>query len=210
MQGRALWVASFAARCEIVIGGAYMDEDLAREAEDALLSARRRLEEREASLRSELERESEPIRRLGWEAEIRRSERLRADALTSLAVNANVRMGEVERALAFFEEAYALDPNEFARVLLACYRARMGRIAEARALLADVPPSPNLHYNMACTFALLGEHDLALDFLARDLEENHPSEGSRQRQKDWALGDPDLASLRGDVRFQRLVGAPNE
>jgi len=206
----ALWIASFSARCEIVIGGAYMDEDLAREAEQALLSARRRLEEREAGLRERLEAETVALRRLAWEAEIRRSERLRADALTSLAVNANVRLGEIDRALAFFEEAYALDPNEFASVLLACYRARMGRNAEARALLTDISPSPNTHYNMACTFALLGDLDLALDFLARDLEENHPSEGSRQRQRDWARSDPDLSALRDDARFQRLVRAAQE
>ena len=82
--------------------------------------------------------------------------------------------------------------------------------AEARALLADISPSPNTHYNMACTFALLGDLELALDFLTRDLEENHPSEGSRQRQRDWARSDPDLSALRGDARFQRLVRAAQE
>ena len=65
---------------------------------------------------------------------------------------------------------------------------------------------PSLYYNIACTHALLGEKDEALDYLERDLTENHPTEGSRAQKRDWALGDPDLASLRGEPRFERLFG----
>jgi hypothetical protein len=59
---------------------------------------------------------------------------------------------------------------------------------------------------MACTHALLGETEVALEWLKRDLEENHGSPGARARQQEWARSDPDLASLRGDPRFEALVG----
>ena len=110
-----------------------------------------------------------------------------------------------ERALAYFERAYELDQRDFMQVLLACYRARSGRDDEARAVLRTVRPAPALFYNLACTHAMLGDAELAIDFLQRDFLENHPSTGSLERQKEWARGDPDLASLRGDPRFQRLV-----
>ena len=63
-----------------------------------------------------------------------------------------------------------------------------------------------MYYNMACTYALLGDRARALDLLEKDFEENHPSEQSRARQKEWAAEDPDLASLREDPGFQSLVG----
>ena len=91
------------------------------------------------------------------------------------------------------------------RVLLACYRARAGRGAEARAALRDVPVSPLNYYNLGCTWALLGERELALDFLKRDFDEMRTSPGSREHQKQWAKNDPDLASLHDDPRFQALV-----
>jgi len=130
---------------------------------------------------------------------------MRSDALLSLAVNANVRLDDQEKALAYFEEAYELDQSRFMRVLLACYRARSGKREEAYAVLRTVQPTPALYYNLACTYALLGELDTALDFLRRELEENHRGEGSRRRQKDWARVDPDLRALQDDERFQRLV-----
>ncbi len=123
----------------------------------------------------------------------------------SLAVNANVRLEDPERALGFFERAYELEQNEFMRVLLGCYRARSGHVEEARSALATVTPSPQLYYNLACTHALLGDIDLALDYLQREFAENHPTPGSLERQKEWARGDPDLAPLRGHPRFERLV-----
>ena len=131
---------------------------------------------------------------------------LRCAALVSLAVNANVKQHDVPKAVRYFEDAWELRQDDFMRVLLACYRARVGRDEEARALLRGLAPSPGTHYNMACTWALLGEHELALDFLRRDFEENQLSEGALEKQKQWAKGDPDLESLRGDARFEALVG----
>ena len=127
----------------------------------------------------------------------------------SLAVNANVKKRDVESAVAYFERAYELRQDDFMRVLLACYRARAGRFQEARSVLGDLPVSPANYYNLACTYALLGERELALDFLRRDFAEMRTSPGQLERQKAWARGDPDLESLRGDVRFEALV-APAE
>jgi tetratricopeptide (TPR) repeat protein len=130
----------------------------------------------------------------------------RSDVLTSLAVNANVKLRDPEKALAYFERSMELRrEDDFSRVMLACYRARAGRAAEARALLRDVPHSPFNDYNLACTYALMGEKDAALDFLRRELLENLSSEGARARQKEWARSDPDLDALHGDPRFEALV-----
>jgi tetratricopeptide (TPR) repeat protein len=180
------------ARAELMIGSAYMDEGRPREAETSCLAAVRRLE----ALENTVERAQGDVSGLRLE---------RANALLSLAVNANVRMKDPERALAYFERAYELDQRDFMQVLLACYRARSGRDDEARAVLRTVRPAPALYYNLACTHAMLGEADLAIDFLQREFLENHTSSGSLERQKEWAREDPDLASLRDDPRFRRLV-----
>jgi hypothetical protein len=110
----------------------------------------------------------------------------------------------------YFERAYELDQSDFMRVLLACYRARAGRMDEARAILRETPIEPANYYNAACTHALLGETELALDYLARDFRELRTSAGARQRQQEWARKDPDLAALRGDPRFEALVRSESD
>ena len=116
-----------------------------------------------------------------------------------------MRLRDPERALGYFERAYELRQDDFATVLLACYRARSGQEVAAREALARVPPSPNLYYNLTCAYALLGEKARALSFLERELNSNHPTEGARERQRAWARDDPDLASLRAEPRFQLLT-----
>ena len=59
---------------------------------------------------------------------------------------------------------------------------------------------------MACTYALLGDADRALEFLTREFTENQGSPAALQWQREWAQVDPDLASLREDPRFIALVG----
>ncbi|MCP3915565.1 MAG: hypothetical protein GY711_08430 [bacterium] len=184
------------ARADMAIGNAWTDEDEPRKAEESLMAAVQRLEDIERQL----------TERGASEGFVRPFRALRSSALVSLAVNANVRLGAPDRALEYYEEAYTLRSDDFMRVLLACYRARSGRAEEARALLREIHPGPGTLYNMACTYALLGDAEVALDFLERELEENHPSVGSRERQMEWAAKDPDLASLRGDPRFEKLVG----
>ena len=66
-------------------------------------------------------------------------------------------------------------------------------------------PTPLVHYNLACTWALLGEKELALEFLRREMQESQLTPGGLAKQKEWARGDPDLKSLRDDARFREMV-----
>lgn len=184
------------AEIEMTTGSTWIDSGDPARAEIELVRAVERLESIETSL---LERGAS-LRDLG----VVRG--MRASALVSLAVNANVKLHDVKKAVAYFERAFELRQDEFMRVLLACYRARVGRDEEARAILREISPTPGNLYNLACTWALLGEGDLALDCLKRDLEENPMSAGAREKQKEWARKDPDLGSLRDDPRFKALVG----
>ncbi len=135
-----------------------------------------------------------------------RSKAVRSNVLVSLSVNANVKLRDPAKALAYFERAFELRQDDFTRLLLACYRARAGRKDEARALLREMPESPFNFYNLACTYALLGDKELALDYLARELRPGTKSAGAIERQRVWARTDPDLASLQADARFEALVG----
>ena len=183
-------------RAELVIGSSFTDDDEPVRAEEALRAASERLAGLERRLKENGVGDDDlaPFRGL------------RSSVLVSLAVNANVKQGRPEKALEYYEEAYALRQDDFMRALLACYRARSGRAEEARDLLADVRPGPQTWYNLACTYALLGESARSLELLAIELQENHASEAARDRQREWARSDPDLASLRGDPRFEALVG----
>lgn len=60
---------------------------------------------------------------------------------------------------------------------------------------------PQVLYNVACVFALMGKADRALDCLEKSI-----THGWGQRE--WIEHDPDLASLRGHPRFQALMQTP--
>lgn len=184
---------SLIVRSDLVIGSAYTDDDEPLRAEEALLAAVRRIEALDQQL-------------ISAGVDPGAFSDLEATAYVSLAVNANVKLGDKEKALGYYERAYELRQDEFMTVLLACYRARSGRPAEARELIRRVRPSPQTWYNLACTHALLGDTDEALRYLEIEIEGNHPSEDSKRRQRAWARSDPDLASLRSDPRFEALVG----
>ncbi|MFN0007425.1 MAG: TPR end-of-group domain-containing protein [Planctomycetota bacterium] len=181
---------------ELAIGSTWGDEDDPARAEIEITRAVERLETIETALKER----GASLRDL---ATVRG---LRSSALVALAVNANVKMRNPERALAYFERAFELRQDEFMRVLRACYSARSGRGEEARTILRELTPSPANLYNVACTWALLGEAELALDCLRRNLELNPMSAGARRKQNEWARRDPDLESLREDPRFLEIVG----
>ena len=190
------WGIELAAETRITLGSAWSADDEGVRAEEELLRAVANLEGLERLLGEQGGPQAAAVVRAA-----------RCDALVSLAVNANVKLVDPERALGYFERAYALRQDDFMDVLLACYRARSGRDSEARAALAEVPHAPRLYYNLACTYALLGEVERALEYLERELLENQSSPGARARQRLWARTDPDLVSLREDPRFAHLVGA---
>lgn len=189
-----LWGLEMRADVEAAIGSTYTDDGEPLRAEAELSKAVERLEVLEERVR-----EVAPFAAAGVRNQL-------CSALVSLAVNANVKQRDPAKAVRYFERAFALRQDEFMRCLLACYRARVGRAEEARTLLATVQPSPATYYNLACTWALLGEHEKALEFLRLELEEQAGQPGALERQRAWARTDPDLESLRGDARFEALVG----
>lgn len=74
---------------------------------------------------------------------------------------------------------------------------RLGREWAERAAAAD-PEEPLVLYNVACTYAVLGEADHAIECLKRAVEL-----GGTWR--DWIENDPDLNSLRGHPRFEAVM-----
>lgn len=68
----------------------------------------------------------------------------------------------------------------------------------AERALQQEPNEQQVLYNVACVYALLGEKELALDCLQQAMT-------GGWGQKEWMAHDPDLASLRGDPRFEALV-----
>jgi adenylate cyclase len=66
-----------------------------------------------------------------------------------------------------------------------------------RAIEID-PDDPIVQYNVACNLATLGEVDDAIKYLSRVVETGVISAG-------WISNDEDLANLRGDPRFEKLM-----
>lgn len=75
-------------------------------------------------------------------------------------------------------------------------RAHALRLAE-QALAID-PEEPQVLYNVACAYTLLGQLDLAMDCLEKCV--THGDLWVR-----WMAGDPDLEILRGNPRFRALL-----
>ena len=185
----AAYVQELIARAESIVGSCATDAGDPKTADRILNAALTRLETLSKSGIDDM-----------------RSKAVRSNVLVSLAVNANVKLRDQDKALAYFERAFELRQDDFTRTLLACYRARAGRGEEARALLRESPESPYNYYNLACTYALLGDVELALEYLERELRAGNKSPGAIERQRVWARSDPDLDKLRGEPRFKALVG----
>jgi tetratricopeptide (TPR) repeat protein len=90
---------------------------------------------------------------------------------------------------------------------LAWAQLQMGRNQEAvrsyeRAFAAGIPPGATTRgvawYNLACAHARLGEHERALDALARAVENGHADRAGAEK-------DPDLASLRNHPRWRGIL-----
>jgi hypothetical protein len=75
---------------------------------------------------------------------------------------------------------------------------------EARQIMEEAlsrfPDAGGVHYNAACLEALDGNGELALDHLARAIDD-------RPEFGEWARKDDDLASVREDPRFAQLTAA---
>ncbi|MFT7485753.1 MAG: hypothetical protein ACI9F9_001603, partial [Candidatus Paceibacteria bacterium] len=154
LKERYAWAVQMAARAKLSMGGSLSDSGNPGGAEALLLEGLALFE----SLQSFYEERGAVDAALSVDDEL-------ADALVSLAVNANVKAQDPKHAAEFFERAYELRQDDFMRILLACYRARSGESDSARQLLLGVPPSPRGYYNLACTHALLGDTLIALEWL---------------------------------------------
>lgn len=79
---------------------------------------------------------------------------------------------------------------------------RTGRFADGlqvdEALTRLRPEDPVAWYNLACSQALTGQPESALQALGRALELGYDD-------VEWIRGDPDLKSLQDDPRFQALL-----
>lgn len=119
-------------------------------------------------------------------------------------------MGERDHALEAYQRALEVarrhlelcpdDPR--AATMRAVASCRIGQREEGmrwaeRALAID-PEDAGVRYNVACLYAVEGERDRAFATLQECIEMGFGN-------LEWIAQDPDLASLRDDVRFQRLV-----
>ena len=100
---------------------------------------------------------------------------------------------------AYGPQSDTIDPLALgASVLAALGEREKAREWLARALAVDDAVSDSW-YNIACTYALLGDPDMALDLLERWL----PRTGPDQRR--WLAEDRDFESIRKNPRYARLM-----
>lgn len=129
-----------------------------------------------------------------------------------MLVNVFRSLGQSDKAKAYArlgmkkaEEELALHPeNANCACLGATVLAFLGEHGKAmewlaRALATD-PHDTNIQYNAACTYALLGEADRALDVL----ESWVPAVGPEMRL--WFHNDSDFDAIRDNARYLQLVG----
>jgi tetratricopeptide (TPR) repeat protein len=76
-------------------------------------------------------------------------------------------------------------------------------VAASEPITDNRKPLSYSHYNLACTEALLGDHDAALGSLRLALEAERQTE--RRRYVKMAAGDDSFAKLKDDPRFPALL-----
>ncbi len=109
------------------------------------------------------------------------------------------------RALPVIERHLDLNPDDARAITMGAVAfSRLGDSNHGlewaeRALQAD-PEDARICYNVACLYALEGAVDRAIDLFGCALKAGFA-------HRDWIEHDPDLASLRGDSRFQALLAA---
>jgi serine/threonine protein kinase/Tfp pilus assembly protein PilF len=107
------------------------------------------------------------------------------------------------KALRLIDERLSLNPDDARACQLGATVAASLGLHEAatdyaRRALTINPDDPLLLYNISCMYALLGNHNEALDCLEKAVDKGYG-------QKDWVEHDSDMDSLREMPRFQRIV-----
>ncbi len=103
----------------------------------------------------------------------------------------------------FLGRALTRHPDNFEALSeLATLLTRLGRLEEGlcadQRLVQLAPGDPTVHYNLACSLALLARTDAAMDALEQAFALGY-------RDTAHLLEDDDLSRLRSDSRFQALV-----
>jgi len=104
----------------------------------------------------------------------------------------------------FFEELVSRDPcNEEALMILGNTYTRRGEYEKGlnvdRRLVRLRPADPTVYYNLACSYCLLRHIDESLAALERAVLLGY-------RDVTHLTKDPDLANLRSDPRYRKLLG----
>ena len=104
----------------------------------------------------------------------------------------------------FFEELVSRDPcNEEALMILGNTYTRRGEYEKGlnvdRRLVRLRPADPTVYYNLACSYCLLRHIDESLAALERAVSLGYRDVGHLTK-------DPDLANLRSDPRYRKLLG----
>jgi tetratricopeptide (TPR) repeat protein len=97
------------------------------------------------------------------------------------------------------DDPYTLTNRGVAKLRLGDYT---GAMVDFKRSFDVQPDHTNTMYNLACLFALQGQLDPALDWLARAIERE-------ESHRNDARTDSDFDSIRTDVRFVALVGDSN-
>jgi adenylate cyclase len=110
------------------------------------------------------------------------------------------------RGIALAEDALKLHPENAGPAhrgaILLAYLGERDRARDwaARALAID-PDDLVAHYNVACAYCVMGDHDAALDVLEKILPH------TTWYQRAWFDNEPDLDSVREHPRFRKLFAA---
>jgi tetratricopeptide (TPR) repeat protein len=109
----------------------------------------------------------------------------------------------IEFQLGFLEDAHLRHPdNVEVLVDLGELYTRTGRYREGleidRRLVKVIPDNATVHYNLACSLALLGQNEGAIKALRKALRRGF---NDFKHLKE----DPDLAGMRGDPEFEALL-----
>ena len=112
---------------------------------------------------------------------------------------------QLEFEIDFFERLVKENPD-FIDALIPLAEAYTRKGQHEKALTIDKrlsrlrPKDPTVQYNLACSYALLGEKERAFETLERAIQVGYKDFEHLKR-------DSDLKSLRSDPRFQSLISS---